>query len=798
MSGLKVLKEEALNEKKDGLLFHIRTLMHNYQFKARQINGRPIKCIRERMNGKDGLFRQNLSGKRNDFTARTVIDPDPTLRADEIRLPEEFVEKLTFPEKVFSINLEAMNNLVNSGGANYVKRLNPTTGKLDSIDLKRNLKTRSTYESGGFGLQDNDIVLRDGKKIYPEKFKLATGKNITLLPTDKIARGGKIIKGFKLAEKIPFGIESGDKIKRGGITINPDYILQTTGEFNIQIGDRVFRGGEELKNIIPSRKRIFNVQIGDIVERHLVNGDIVLFGRQPTLHKGSMIARKIKIIKNTSGINGNRPIRCIGMNLAQCKTYNADFDGDEMNIYVPQSKESVAELMLLSSTSALLKSSQSARLLLNITQDALTGGNLFTRGFYYNTMINGKYERKFNQRNYIEKDIFFDALSSIDDWFTKKPIYNGDKKVSYEEDTKDYIFRKADHIRSVLKWKGFSEEEIEDFLYTGHCLFSYLLPDDFEYTFEPSGVVIVRGVMIKGILNKAVLSDSHSSIPHKMDKEYGADITIDFISYYQWLINVCLKQRGFSIGIEDCIPIKVKDIQNQISKSFMDAQNIECSERDEDLRERKVNNTLNGATAIGQLLVKNEFEYENSLNVMIGAGSKGSYINNSQIRALVGQQNVEGKRIPFTFGERTNPTYSVDGIKSSLSEVDDDIQRRLLYESRGFVSHCYMEGLTLQEFFFHAEGGREGVIDTAVKTSRSGYIQRRLVKKMEDLVKSYSEGLVVNSKNMVIQFNYGLNFDPAKMVRISDTKMSFTNVKNIVGGLNTDFEWNKWNDVKME
>ncbi|MDD4930613.1 MAG: LAGLIDADG family homing endonuclease [Candidatus Colwellbacteria bacterium] len=400
-----------------------------------------------------------------------------------------------------------------------------------------------------------------------------------------------------------------------------------------------------------------------------------------------------------------------------------------MNLYIPQSYEAVAELLLLSSTAALLKSSQNARLLLSITQDALTGGNLFTRGFYYNETVNGKTVRKFNPRNYIDRVLFNDALTCVDDWFISgnrtavmSKISELEKRkhssITYEEDTEDYIFRKMDHIKSVLRWQKFTEAEIDDYMYTGHCLFSYLLPDDFEYTFEPSGVEIVRGVMLKGILNKSVLGDSHSSIVHKLEKEYGAKITIDFVSYYQWLINHCLKARGFSIGIEDCLPIRVTDVQNQISKSFMEAQSIETSESDPELRERKVNNALNGATTIGQLITKNEFEYENSLNVMISAGSKGSYVNNSQIRVLVGQQNVEGKRIPLTFGGRTNPTYSkTQGeYPEDATPEQEDMERRLLYESRGFVAHCYMEGLTVQEFFFHAEGGREGVIDTAVKS----------------------------------------------------------------------------------
>lgn len=404
-----------------------------------------------------------------------------------------------------------------------------------------------------------------------------------------------------------------------------------------------------------------------------------------------------------------------------------------MNLYIPQSYEAVAELLLLSSTAALLKSSQSARLLLCITQNALTAGNLFTRGSYSNVMINGKFVRIFNPRNYIDIDTFNNALMCVDDWFVSrksnpaKMLELETRSFCYEVDTNDYIFRKMDHIRNVLRWKKYTEEDIDDYMKCGHCIFSYLLPDDFEYSFEPSGVIITRGVMLQGILNKSVLGDSHSSIVHKMEKEYGADITIDFVSYYQWIMNHCLNARGFSIGIEDCLPIRVSDVQNQISKSFMEAQSIENSEHDLELRERKVNNALNGATTIGQLITKNEFEYDNALNVMISAGSKGSYVNNSQIRVLVGQQNIEGKRIPLTYGGRTNPAYSItqgeiptlsgnDLVGRNITPEQEDIERRLLYESRGFVTHCYMEGLSVQEFFFHAEGGREGVIDTAVKS----------------------------------------------------------------------------------
>lgn len=766
----KVMKENDKKEAIDNLEFHIRTLMYNYKQKARQINGRPIKCIRERMNGKDGLFRNNLSGKRGDFNGRTVIGPDPRLRADQIAIPEEFSQKLTFPEKINVINMKKMEELVNTNRANFVKR----DGK--TYDLKFNLKTRSTYDSGGFSLVDGDMVLRDGKKIDPVKFKTATGKDITLLPTDKVARGGKILKNLKPSERIPFDLEIDDKIFRNGVFIYPENIRKLDGSFEFKTGDRVFRGRTELKNVSIPQKRYFKLKLGDIVERHLRDGDIVLFGRQPTLHKGSMIARKIKIIKNESGINGHRTIRTIRMNLAQNKTYNADFDGDEMNLYVPQSYEAVAELNLLSSTEALLKSSQSSRLLLSITQDALTAGYIFTAGEY--KKIDGK--RVFHKKVAIDRDTWNDAVSCVDEWSI------------------DYIINKMDHIRDVLRWKNMRESEIEEFIYSGHGLMSMLFPNDFEFSFGTTNVIIVRGVMLSGSLGKPTLGDSHSSIVHKIEKEYGSKVTVDFVSYYQFVINHCLRCRGFSIGIEDCIPTRVGDVQDEITKSFMEAQSIETTESDEDLRERKINNALNNATAVGQKISKDELQFDNSLNVMVVAGSKGSYVNIAQIRSLLGQQNVEGKRIPFTFGGRTLPHYTQNQglLPPGASSIEEDQERRLLYESRGFVTHCFMDGLSPQEFFFHAEGGREGVIDTAIKTAQSGYIQRKLVKKMEDLVKSYSNGLVVNSKNIVVQFNYENNFDPARLVRTGE-KMSFVNIKNLADHLNTEAEWETYKGIDV-
>lgn len=413
-----------------------------------------------------------------------------------------------------------------------------------------------------------------------------------------------------------------------------------------------------------------------------------------------------------------------------------------MNIYCPQSYEAVAELMLLSSTEALLKSGQSSRLLLCITQDALTAGYIFTAGEYKS--INGV--KTFIDKVCIDKDTWNDAVSSVDEW------------------SLGYIMNKMNHIREVLEWKGFTQKETERFIYTGHGLMSMLLPDDFEYTFvdekNNNYITIVRGVMMKGTLGKQTLGDSHSSIVHKLEKEYGAKITIDFVSYYQWVVNHCLKCRGFSIGIEDCMPTRMKDVKNEITKSFMEAQIIESSESDPDIRERKINTTLGNATTIGQKISKDELQFDNSLNVMVVAGSKGSYVNIAQIRSLLGQQNVEGKRMPTTFGGRTLPHYTKSqGLLPSDATVEEgEHERRLLYESGGFVIHNYIEGLNPQEFFFHAEGGREGVIDTAIKSVTKEttiiFIENEEPKYME--IGVWIDELMKNSEKIVYGQNQNL------------------------------------------
>jgi DNA-directed RNA polymerase II subunit RPB1 len=215
------------------------------------------------------------------------------------------------------------------------------------------------------------------------------------------------------------------------------------------------------------------------------------------------------------------------------------------------------------------------------------------------------------------------------------------------------------------------------------------------------------------------------------------------------------------------------------------------------MKEKKINNALNNATSIGQKISKESLDFDNNLNCMILSGAKGSYVNIAQITGIIGQQNVDGKRIPKNFGNRTLPHYyknDTDYLNDKIHNSNDREIKMLeqLFESRGFITSSYIKGINPKQLFFHAAGGREGVIDTAIKTAKSGYIQRKLVKKMEDLKVSYN-GFVTNAKENIVQFNYGDSLDPSTSVKINTpllgTQMSFVNIQNISKKMNEKYEY---------
>ncbi|RYR37877.1 hypothetical protein Ahy_A09g042792 [Arachis hypogaea] len=451
-----------------------------------------------------------------------------------------------------------------------------------------------------------------------------------------------------------------------------------------------------------------NLSHPETVERHLMDGDLVLLNRQPSLHKMSIMGHRIKIM----------PYSTFRLNLSATKPYNADFDGDEMNMHVPQSFETRAELLELMMVPKCIVSPQSNRPVMDIVQDTLLGCRKITK-----------------RDTFITKDVFMNILMWWEDFdgnvptpaiLKPEPLWTG-KQVF------NLIIPKQINLTRYSSWHDDNEGG------------SSITPGD-------TMVRIEKGELLTGTLCKKTLGASTGSLIHVIWEDAGPDAARKFLGHTQWLVNYWLLQNSFSIGIGDSIADAstmevinqtISEAKEKVKTLFRDAQEkkleSEPGQTMMDTFEKKVNEVLNEARNDAGKKAQTSLSESNNLKAMVTAGSKGSFINISQMTACLGQQNVEGKRIPFGFIDRTLPHFTKDDYGP---------------ESRGFVENSYLRGLTPQEFFFHAMGGREGVIDTAVKTSETGYIQRRLVKAMEDIMVKY-DGTVRNSVGDVIQFLYG-------------------------------------------
>ncbi|KAG5643823.1 DNA-directed RNA polymerase II subunit rpb1 [Asterophora parasitica] len=512
------------------------------------------------------------------------------------------------------------------------------------------------------------------------------------LELDQVGVPKTIAMNLTFPERVtPYNIAYLQELVRNGPTTYPGarYVVRDTGE---RIDLRYNKRADAF------------LQYGWIVERHLKDGDFVLFNRQPSLHKMSMMAHRVKLM----------PYSTFRLNLSVTPPYNADFDGDEMNMHfsVPQSEETRAELSQIAWVPRQIISPQANKPVMGIVQDTLCGIRKFTL-----------------------RDTFLDwnAVQNILLWV---PEWDGSVP-----------------IPAILKPKP---------LWTGKQILSLTIPRGINIHRSPDprssnpvfddGMMIENGELIFGIVEKKTVGASQGGLIHVVFREKGPEATRALFTGLQMVVNYWLFHNGFSIGIGDTIadPKTMAYITQTIAESKANvAQVIDDAYHDrlkaapgmtiresfESLVERQLNLARDTS---GQYAQKNLKE-DNNVKQMVVAGSKGSFINISQMSVCVGQQSVEGRRIPFGFRHRTLPHFTKDDFSP---------------EARGFVENSYLRGLTPQEFFFHAMAGREGLIDTAVKTAETGYIQRRLVKALEDVMVCY-DGTVRNSLGDLIQFVYG-------------------------------------------
>lgn len=456
----------------------------------------------------------------------------------------------------------------------------------------------------------------------------------------------------------------GTQLKHGDIVVRGnEEIFVYNGKMCLQPGDRLKRNGEFVSNLKYPGPRRYKLNIGDIVERKLRDGDIVLLNRQPTLHKASMMAQEVVI----------RPGKTLRMNLAICKPFNADFDGDEMNIHVPQTLEAQAELRMLSASKHMIISAQASKPNMAIVQDSLLGAYRMTKG---------------TQK--MRKDQFFNIAMKL-------------------EMTSQDILDRIQHIRRVLKQKGKKTQ-----CFNGKGLVSLILPDDLVYerrngadTDEPI-VKIYRGVMYEGTLDKSILGASHNSLIQIMFKEYGVDAAASFIDGIQFVTNNWLLISGFSVGIADCLTRdddQEQKIADVIQKCLYEAEGIKTTTTHPGIRELRITAALSKAKDIGLRIAKDALSSDNNFLSTVHSGSKGDFFNIAQITGLLGQQNLKGARVEsvLNHGKRTLPHYPLEGLT-----VEEE------YESRGFISSSFIKGLNPKEFYFHAMSGREGICDKLV------------------------------------------------------------------------------------
>lgn len=591
------------------LQYHVTTYFNNEVSgipPARHRSGRTLKSLAQRLKGKEGRFRGNLSGKRVDYSARTVISPDPNLDINQVGVPVHIASKLTVPEVVTERNIEEVKKVVINGPNNHPGAL---------------------------------YVIRPDQK----RIRLEFVQDRTLI-----------------AE-----------------SIEPGFIL----------------------------------------ERHLKDGDIALFNRQPSLHRMSIMAHRVKVL----------PYKTFRMHLTVCPPYNADFDGDEMNLHIPQSKEAQTEARMLMQVQDQILSPRYGAPIIGAGKDYISGAYLLTRK---ETML------------------------------------------------------KANEVGKLLSYIGYQGEVPEptisepEPLWSGKSIFSIFLPADFSFVSRANicmhcaeckyeaceydaYVMIQNGELKSGVIDKnSIGAERPDTIFHRVIKDYGTDAGHDFLNGVSRLINGFLTLTGFTYSYDELtldepeikgIDQVMRKMEKSVEKLTEEYESGELErlpgQTTQESFEIKVMNELAKARDEAGEIVQSGLPLENSGIIMTRSGARGSSLNIGQMMGSVGQQSIRGERIMRGYEDRTLPHFK---------------ENDTMPVARGFVYDCYRDGLDPLEFFFHAMGGREGLVDTAVRTQQSGYMQRRLINALEHLRVEY-DGTVRNSIGDIVQFTYGEDgIDPSK------------------------------------
>ena len=605
--------EAIIEDLWDLLQYHVATFFDNSVSQllvARHRSGQPLKSIVERIKSKQGRLRRNLAGKRVNFSARSVISPDPKIAFDQLGVPKVIAKILTVPVRVTDWNID-----------------------------------------------------------YAKKF-----------------------------------VENAENYPGANYVIRPDGALKKVTS--------------ETKELL-----LEEIKPGYVVERHLMNGDIVLFNRHPSLHRLSLMAHVVKIVDG----------RTFRLNPAVCMPYNADFDGDEMNIHVPQTEEAQAEARMLLYIPHNIVSPKNGSIVVGPELDSTVGNYLLTN----NMTISRK-----------EAIELLGSIGITD--FSRLP--DGD----------------------TLK---------------GSDLYSCILPPDFNFegptkqyrTPEDKNnplcwLKIKNGRIVFGVLDS--MNTRSGAMVKKLHKEYGEEKTIEILFQLEKLGLHMTHLRGLTSAIShyQITPEVKKEIDEILDDAKKNTDDLIKQYHEgtlellpgkslRDTLELKILQVLNEArNDIGDAILRMN-KADNDLILMINSGAKGSAINVAQISGIVGQQSLRGKRISIGYKDRVLPHFK----RGDLSP-----------EARGFIKGNYYSGMRPEEFFFQAITGRDSLMDKGMRTPTSGYLYRRMSNALQDIKVEY-DLTVRDSSNSVVQFRFG---DDG--MDVSKTESGRLNVKRIIYDVMTE------------
>ena len=718
------------------LQYHVTTYFDNQTSgipPARHRSGRTLKTLTQRLKGKEGRFRSNLSGKRVNFCARSVISPDPYLGVNEVGVPKKIAKELTVPIRVTLRNREQMRQMILRGpdvhpGVNYIIRGDKRRVRINS---------RSRLINAGFRCHNPECG--EETTMRPDLHQVLPAPNFLpgLVIRKEISRSmmtnlevenyvvddaatianlrGEDIDGHALESDDPRAIlhnrwmwelEQQEKTNPEPFPEHLQVVCPHCGSPADEWGERT--GTEDRLSTLD---RDGNPKPGMLVERHLIDGDVAIFNRQPSLHRMSMMVHEVRVMEGHT----------FRFNLAVCTPYNADFDGDEMNLHVIQSEEARAE----------------AKILMRVQEHILTPR-------YGGAVIGG----------------IHDHISGA--YLLSRPGTLIDRRHGLE-------------MLGNIGWTGDLPEIVKDSngkeCFRGQDIISLIIPDNIHLRFRSrsNDDVVVKDGKVEGTLDKRAIGAEDGRLLDAIVQTNGPEKGAKFLDEFTQLSIAACTALGFTTGIddEDLSPASLAAIEKanadaralveeELAAFGKDGRGYEArpGRTPRETLEENIMVMLDEGKQKAGDIAKDELNQSGSTNAAVNmaiSGARGSMDNLTMMAGSIGQAKVRGKRLERGYNDRVLAHFKRGG-RGALD--------------RGFISNSFKRGLEPTEFFMLSVSGRESLVDTAVRTAKSGYMQRRLINAMDDLKVFDDEMLSVrNTANRIIQFSYGEDgIDPSRGV----------------------------------